>query len=184
MPPLQAEGPLHASVLRYHPAMIYKALALMLTGGLLLSAADTGVDAAWAQLKSLAGDWEGEEGGVKGSITYTIVSGGSAVLESMKMPAPQPDMVTVYHRDGKGLMATHYCSIGNQPRMRADEASADKKTIRFRFADITNLSKPGAMHIRHLTVTFQDADHFTQSWTSLNSGKEETEVFKWTRKKK
>lgn len=165
--------------------MIYRVLALMLTGVLLLpAAAGTGVDAAWAQLRSLAGEWEGMEGGKTAGVTYTIVSGGTAVMESMKMPAPEPDMVTMYHRDGTGLVATHYCSLGNQPRMRAAEASPDGKTIRFRFADITNLSKPDGGHIRHLTVTFQDADHFTQNWTSFDGGKEQSMVFKWTRKKK
>lgn len=87
----------------------------------------------------------------------------------------------MYHRDGAGLVATHYCSIGNQPRMRA--ADADAKTIRFRFADITNLASPDGGHIKDLTVTFQDADHMTQEWTSVENGKEHVEVFHWTRKK-
>ncbi|MEK7403487.1 MAG: hypothetical protein AAB225_00120 [Acidobacteriota bacterium] len=160
-------------------------LALMVTAVLLLpAAAGTGIDAAWERLRSLAGEWEGVEGGKKAGVTYTIVSGGSVVMESMKMPAPEPDMVTMYHRDGTGLVATHYCSLGNQPRMRATEASPDGKTIRFRFADITNLSKPDGPHIRHLTVTFQDADHVTQDWTSLDKGKEQPAVFKWTRNKR
>lgn len=142
--------------------MDHKVWAWLLTGALLLpAAAGTGVDAAWERLRSLAGEWEGTLGARKAGVTYTIVSGGSVVMEAMKMPAPEPDMVTMYHRDGSGLVATHYCSLGNQPRMRATEAPPDGKTIRFRFADITNLSKPGVPHIRHLTVTFQDADHFT-----------------------
>jgi hypothetical protein len=87
----------------------------------------------------------------------------------------------MYHRDGAGLVATHYCSMGNQPRMRA--ADADASTIRFRFADITNLAKPDGGHIKDLTVTFQDADHMTQEWTSVENGKEHAEVFHWTRKK-
>jgi hypothetical protein len=101
----------------------------------------------------------------------------------MKMPAPEPDMVTVYHRDGADLVATHYCSMGNQPRMRAPGASADAKSIPFRFVDITNL-KPGGGHIKHLTVKFEDASHFTQEWTSSSKGKEESAVFKWTRQPK
>jgi hypothetical protein len=92
-------------------------------------------------------------------------------------------MVTIYHRDGGALVATHYCSMGNQPRMRATEVPADGKTIRFRFADITNLAKPGGDHIKHLTVTFQDPDHLTQEWVSTAAAKEEAAVFKWTRKK-
>ncbi len=169
----------------YHPDMVYRTLALMVTVCLLLpAAAGTGVDAAWANLKALAGEWEGTLGPNKANVIYTIVSGGSVVMESMKMPAPEPDMVTMYHRDGAGLVATHYCSMGNQPRMRAAEGAADAKSIRFRFADITNLSKPDGGHIRHLTITFEDANHFTQNWTSFANGKEQTETFKWTRKKK
>ena len=154
---------------------------LLLVAGLLAlqAIAGDGVDAAWKNLQSLAGEWQGMGG--KTGVTYTVVSGGSVVMERMQMPSPQPDMVTMYHRDGSGLVATHYCSMGNQPRMRAPEA--DAKTIRFRFADITNLKQPGDGHIRDLTVTFQDNDHFTQEWTSVENGKEHVETFQWARKK-
>jgi hypothetical protein len=138
---------------------------------------------AWKKLLSLAGEWHGEYEGRKSTITYTVISGGSALLESMKMPAPEPDMVTVYHRDGSGLVATHYCSMGNQPRMRSDGALTGGKSIRFRFADITNLAKPGGAHIRHLTVIFDDPGQFTQEWVSLADGKESPATFKWTRKR-
>jgi hypothetical protein len=154
---------------------------LLVVAGLLAlqAVAGDGVDGAWKNLKSLEGEWQGASG--KATITYTVVSGGSVVMERMKMPVPETDMVTLYHRDGTGLVATHYCSMGNQPRMRAPEA--DAKTIRFRFADITNLRTPGEGHIRDLTVTFQDNDHFTQEWTSVENGKESVETFQWARKK-
>jgi hypothetical protein len=154
---------------------------LLLVGGLLAlqAVAGDGAAAAWKNLQSLEGEWQGMGG--KTGATYTIVSGGSVVMERMKMPSPQPDMLTMYHRDGGGLAATHYCSVGNQPRMRAPEA--DAKTIRFRFADITNLKNPGGAHIRDLTVTFQDNDHFAQEWTCAENGKEHVEAFQWTRKR-
>jgi hypothetical protein len=148
------------------------------------AAGAAGGDAAWKSLLSLAGEWEGSYEGRTSTVTYTVVSGGNAVLESMKMPAPEPDMVTIYHRDGDALMATHYCSMGNQPRMRATNPAPDGKSIRFRFTDVTNLAKPGAGHIRHLTVTFVSPTEFTQEWTSLADGKETPANFKWTRKKK
>jgi hypothetical protein len=139
-------------------------------------------DEAWKQLLTLAGEWKGSEAGRTATLTYTVISGGNALMESMKMPAPEPDMVTVYHRDGDALLATHYCSIGNQPRMRA--SGGDGKSIRFRFLDITNL-KPGSDHIQHLTVNFEDANHFTQEWTGFSKGKEgPPEVFHWTRQQK
>ena len=141
--------------------------------------ADEGVNAAWKSLQSLAGDWVGADGKVH--VTYVLVSGGTAVMETLKPPAPEPEMVTMYHRDGNGLVATHYCSMGNQPRMRA--SAGDAKTIRFRFADITNQATPDQGHIKDLTITFEDADHITQEWIGVDKGKESAEVFHWTRKK-
>ena len=34
-------------------------------------------------------------------------------------------MATLYHLDGDQLMLTHYCSAGNQPRMRAATVSTE-----------------------------------------------------------
>lgn len=169
----------------YDAGMFTRFPLLAILAALLSPAAGAaGGDDAWKKLLTLAGEWEGTEGGKTATLTYTVISGGSALMESMKMPAPEPDMVTIYHRDGSSLVATHYCSMGNQPRMRSAGELAGGKSIRFRFADITNLARPGGDHIRHLTVTFVDADHFTQEWVSLADGKEEPAVFKWTRKKK
>ncbi len=163
--------------------MFIRILSCTILSAVLLTAADAPGDAAWKNLLTLAGKWERTEGGKKATLTYTVVSGGSALMESMQTPAPDPDMVTIYHRDGADLVATHYCSMGNQPRMRA-AGSTDGKSIRFRFADITNLAKPGAAHISHITVTFEDADHFTQEWIGSVDGKEQPPtVFKWTRVK-
>jgi hypothetical protein len=166
--------------------MLPKTLALSLLAALSLSAAPPTApapgDAAWKSLLSLAGVWEGTSEGKTTTLTYTVISGGSALLESMKMPAPEPDMVTIYHRDKADLVATHYCSMGNQPRMRASGASSTAKSIAFRFTGITNLAKPGGGHIKHLTVNFQDPTHLTQEWTSTEAGKETTMTFRWTRK--
>lgn len=150
---------------------------------LLAAAEPTAGEAAWKKMLTLAGTWEGTEAGRTTTMTYTVVSGGHTLIESMKMPAPEPDMVTVYHRDGEALMATHYCSMGNQPRMKAAAPMPAGDSIAFRFVDVTNLKKPGSGHIKHLTVKFLDADHFVQEWTSTDGKKEETMAFRWTRKK-
>ncbi|MBI4893703.1 MAG: hypothetical protein HY821_24000 [Acidobacteria bacterium] len=158
---------------------------LLLLAVLLLPVrAAEGSDDAWKALLSLAGVWEGSYEGTKSTITYTVVSGGHAIVESMKMPAPQPDMVTVYHRDHADLVATHYCSMGNQPRMRAIGANSTAKSIPFRFIDITNLAKPGGGHIKDLTVVLKDDTHLDQQWTSVENGKEQTMTFHWVRKSK
>jgi hypothetical protein len=143
-----------------------------------------GTSPAWEKMKSLAGEWSGtmNHGGqeMPVSVSYTLVSSGTSLMERLTTPDGS-DMVTMYHPDGSRIMMTHYCSGGNQPRMKAVTSSAD--AIAFDFVDATNLASPKAEHMRKLVVKFQDADHFTQEWTHRKDGKEETGVFKYARKK-
>ena len=41
-----------------------------------------------------------------------------AVMETLDGP-DAIQMITVYHPDGASLLMTHYCSMGNEPRMRS-----------------------------------------------------------------
>ena len=144
-----------------------------------------GTNPAWEKMKSLVGDWEGTmkhgEMTVPVKVSYQLVSGGTSLMERMNAPDDSHEMITMYYPDGARVMMTHYCSDGNQPRMRADALSGD--TVAFSFIDVTNLPGPQAEHMRRLVVKFQDADHFTQEWTHRKAGKDETGVFKYTRKK-
>jgi len=67
--------------------------------------------------------------------------------------------------------------------MRAKPSTADGDTVNFRFADITNQLDPASSYMAHLTVTFQDADRFTQKRTHVVKGKEEPMVIRWERRK-
>src|SRR5437868_15374337 len=73
-------------------------------------------------LKGLAGEWTGKakHGDMEheATVTYKVTAGGSAVVETV-FPGTEHEMVTVYHQDGDDLVLTHYCMLGNQPRMRA-----------------------------------------------------------------
>jgi len=64
--------------------------------------------------------------------TYTLVSGGTALMERLKS-ANEPEMITLYSLDGDHLLVTHYCSMGNQPQMKT--------------ATITELGSPLAFKI-------------------------------------
>lgn len=137
----------------------------------------------WEKMKSLVGEWEGVyEGKTGGRVSYKLVSNGTALMEVISS-ANEPEMVTMYTPDGSRLLMTHYCSEGNQPRMRADASAADGKQISFSFVDVSNLSGPDAGHMRHLDVLFKDADHFSQRWTYRASGKDQTSTFDYTRKR-
>ncbi len=134
------------------------------------------------QLKPLVGEWEAQKAsGDSAHARYQLVSGGTALLERLKMGG-EPEMVTVYTPDGDRLAVTHYCSSGNQPQMRTAPVAGEAKQFSFSFVRATNLASPNAGHMDHLTVTVQDRDHFTQEWTWKENGKTHTEVLHFTRK--
>ncbi len=135
------------------------------------------------RLRSLVGEWQGTGSDGKAvHLVYTLTSGGSAVMEQID-PEGDHSMVTMYHRDGDRLMLTHYCSTGNQPRMRAGKPPADGKSLTFSFVDATNLAKPSDPHMVKVVMNFADEDHFTEEWTFHGSEKDQTMVFRLERKK-
>ena len=73
--------------------------------------------AAFEKLISLVGEWEGTNSAGAVKATYTLVSGGTALMERLQS-ANEPEMITLYSLDGDHLMMTHYCSAGNQPKLR------------------------------------------------------------------
>ncbi len=135
---------------------------------------------AFDKMKSLAGTWEGKSSNGKPvNVSFRVTSAGSAIMSEIM---GHEDMITMFHMDGDRVLATHYCSTGNQPRM-AGTLSPDGKTIKFNFADATNVlpSQPG--HMQSLTVTIIDANHHTEEWDfAANDGKSMHEVFDLTRK--
>ncbi|HEV8231037.1 MAG TPA: hypothetical protein VGQ75_01710 [Thermoanaerobaculia bacterium] len=164
-----------------------RTLLILLTASFALAPvvpAAPGANPAWEKMKSLVGEWEGTmshgDQTMPVRVSYALVSSGTSLMERLTTPDGH-DMVTMYYPDGSRVMMTHYCSEGNQPRMRAEASSGD--VVAFSFVDATNLATPQAEHMRKLVVKFQDADHFTQEWTHSKAGKEETGVFKYTRKK-
>jgi hypothetical protein len=80
-------------------------------------------------------------------------------------------------------MLTHYCSLNNQPRMRAAAVKDGDKTITFTFVDATNLKNPTDVHMRQLAIEVKDHDHITQTWTLSKAGKDVPKVFTFERVK-
>ena len=139
----------------------------------------------WQKLRSLVGQWEGsvEEGGKTQTtrVDVRMTGDGSAVMHVMDKDGPH-EMVTMFHPDGKRLLATHYCAVHNQPRMAMTPAPAANQ-VAFRFVDGTNI-EPGDMHMTGLVITFVDADHHEEAWTSQMGGHDAPPVvFRYTRKK-
>ena len=136
----------------------------------------------WQKLSTLVGNWEGfmEEGSKQTPATVEVrmTGDGSALMHVMGRGTPY-EMVTMFHPDGKRLLATHYCAAHNQPRMALVPAKAANQ-VAFDFVDGTNIA-PGDMHMKGVVITFVDADHHEEAWTS--TGAAAPAVFKYTRKK-
>jgi hypothetical protein len=146
-----------------------------------IASASDPANPAWDKMKSLVGTWQGTADGRPVSVTYTLVSNGTSLMESLTGDH-DTNMITMYAPDGASILATHYCAAGNQPRMRAKALSGDVKSLDFQFVDATNTgASPEVM--KRLVVTFQDPAHFTQSWTSNTAGEEQTTDFVYARTK-
>jgi len=108
---------------------------------------------SFAQLKTLVGTWR--DAGNAGSplrIRFYLTAGNSVLVEEWTARGRQHSM-TVYHRDGMALLATHYCPKGNQPRMAYQPASPG---IRFTFRDATNMEHAADSHQHELAFDLSD----------------------------
>jgi hypothetical protein len=142
-------------------------------------------NAAFDRLATLAGNWKGKytgpEGSFEGMASFRVVSAGSAIMLSMDEHNQDTEMITMFNPDGhSALVATHYCSGQNQPRMKM-AGITDPNVLVFDFLDGTNLQ---GGHMKKLVLTIIDADHHTQVWTyDEGNGKESTAKVDYTRVK-
>jgi hypothetical protein len=137
--------------------------------------------AAFAKLKTLAGEWEANTDKGKLRLNYEVVSGGAAVVEH-EYSDKMPEMLTVYHLDGNRLLLTHYCAAGNQPRMEATAFDPQSGELRFKFVDATNLAGPNAGHMHSVTLHFVDNNHLSSEWQFFENGQAKfTESAQYTR---
>ncbi len=138
--------------------------------------------AAFDKLKALLGDWQAPmPEGKTATVSYRLASNGTVIVETMN-GGTKDEMISVYHRDKDGLQMTHFCSMGNQPRLRAAKWDGDK--LAFRFVDVTNADAKKGGFIDGLTIVMKDADHVDAIWTSKDpAGKTQPWAFNLTRVK-
>ena len=99
-------------------------------------AVDPGGAAAWKQLVAgLPGRWRATYDGHAIDVEYRLTSRGTVVVETW-MPDTPAETVTTYHLDGDALMLTHYCGLGNQPRLRLTALGSHMQFARFDATDL------------------------------------------------
>jgi hypothetical protein len=89
----------------------------------------------WQRMSALIGEWRVEEQPSL-RIVFEGTAGGSVLIEKW-MVGQRMHSLTIYHRNGENLMATHYCPQGNQPRLTSTES--ENGEIKFAFLDATDL---------------------------------------------
>ena len=147
------------------------------------AAAGEGVtaQAAFDQLKALAGTWRGPTEGEGAEPEATAVefpetvheievsAGGTVVMETMG-PGEPTEMINVYHLDGDDLVLTHYCAGGNQPKMRLDRGASSESRLVFAYDGGTNHDPAVDHHIHSAEIELLDADRMVSRWTAWAGG--------------
>jgi hypothetical protein len=145
-------------------------------------------NAGLEKMKKLAGTWVAAD--KDGKPTDQVVSiikvtaGGSAVHET-HFPGQPHEMISVYTVEGPDLIMTHYCVLGNQPRLKADSKSPANQ-IAFKFDGGANLDPKKDKHMHEGTLTLIDEDHIELAGVAWEGGapaKECCENMKLIRKK-
>src|SRR5262245_13702585 len=101
--------------------------------------AQTGGQASFDKLKTLAGSWKGkittdpktpEIEGKLMSVSLRVTSMGNALMHEMTGEGRPDDPITMLYLDGDELQLTHFCDAGNRPRMNG-KLLPDGKTVQF-----------------------------------------------------
>ena len=100
---------------------------------------------------------------------YEVTAAGTVVLERLFAGTPH-EMITMYYMNDQDLLLTHFCAMGNQPRMKAVRGG-DTKVLNFQFLDATNLPSQTAPHMHEGHVQWIDPDHIKSAWTTFIEGK-------------
>lgn len=142
------------------------------TGGTrVVPVASPATAARFDAMKKLAGRWENTEtepGQPPAVCEFKVVAGGSVLVETM-LPGTPYEMVNTYSMDGNDIVATHYCAMGNQPRMKLDGGS--DTDFPFVNTGVTNLHKAGGDSMLDVRIEMKGPDAYTATWRGRADGK-------------
>ncbi|MEM1071453.1 MAG: hypothetical protein AAGB48_04300 [Planctomycetota bacterium] len=129
-------------------------------------------DATMALLGQLEGDWrlQEEDGNLGEAVSnFHVSSGGTVVREIMMVGGPM-EMTNLYHMDGDAVVCTHYCAVGNQPRMVATgiETTELGPSLNFEIQSVSNFVEGQDHYMGGLRLTVVDADTVHQDWTTFD----------------
>lgn len=159
-------------------SLLIAAMAVSLTQAPVAPVEAAPAQAVFERLKGLAGAWRGQRSdGRTIGVTYRLTAGGSALVETWAL-GPGRESLTIYHMDGRELVATHYCPQGNQPRLRMAHASASR--FDFAFQGATGLD-PGEAYQHDFWIEIGAGGAITRSETYVKGDEAASEVITYAR---
>ena len=124
--------------------------------------------AAFAQMRSLVGEWQAPLPNNETMIDiFRPIAFGTALLHEEWKNGEQLT-ATVFYVVGSRLRADHYCDLGNQ--LRYVDESTDPQVLRFVLHEATNLDTHPS-HFHSTTWRYVDAEHHVQDWEAAIPGK-------------
>ena len=136
-------------------------------------------------VKTLVGTWQGNKQALDGqetiTVEYALTARGTAVVERISPGTPK-EMVSIYTQDGHEMVMTHYCLLGNQPRMKTS-SPVTENSITLSYIDGTGMRSAQDKHMHKLTLTIIDSRHINHEWTVFENGREQvTHTFAFARR--
>lgn len=173
------------------PALLILSIlaAPVLAGEDSASAVDTSqafdAHAAFEALKSLEGTWTGTVDNGAGTprettVVWDVSAAGHSLIQTFAPGSPH-EMFSVYHMDGDELLMTHYCAIGNAPKMKFEPSSTPGQ-ITLAFNGGTNLDPAKDAHAHQGQMQLIDANNYESVSIGFARGEASSEQhFKMTR---
>ncbi len=135
-------------------------------------------NAGLEKMKKLVGTWlvTDKDGKATDQVASIIkVTAGGSIVHETEFPGQPEEMISIYTVDGPDLILTHYCVLGNQPRLKADPNSSENQIV-FQFAGGANLDPKKDKHMHEVTLTFVDGDHLEVKGTGWENGEPSKEM--------
>lgn len=116
----------------------------------------------FAKMTALVGTWRNAERPDSAlRVRFALTAGGTVLVESWERGST-PHSLTLYHRSGPDIIATHYCPQGNQPRLKSS-ATGPADRLNFSFLDATGLDDVGESHLVALGFDFSGAGYLIRT---------------------
>ena len=93
------------------------------------------------------------------------------MVQETLFPGTPHEMISMYHLADGNLVMTHYCAMGNQPRMKLDARASTPQRLAFAFDGGTSFDPAKDGHV-HSGVVELSGDTVRADWAVWNGGKE------------